>query len=155
MDAVALVIAKYFYLVALALAAVYFFLQPGRVKKAMVVCGVIIAPLTSLIAKLAGHFYYNARPFVVGHFAPLLAHAADNGFPSDHTLLAAAIAMIVFFFDKKWSVVLFALAVVIGWSRVYAGIHHVTDIVGSIVIALIAGGIYYLLAKKFGWEVKA
>ncbi len=154
MDAVAIVIAKYFYLVVLALAAVYFFLQPGRIKKAMVICGVIIAPLAYLIAKSAGHFYDNARPFVVGHFTPLIAHAADNGFPSDHVLLTAAVAMIVFFFNKKWSAVLFVLAALIGWARVYSGIHHVTDVVGSIAIALLAGGVYRLLAKKFGWEVK-
>ncbi len=154
MDTIAIVIAKYFYLLVLALAAVYFLLQPGRVKKAMVVCGVIVAPLAYVIAKIAGHFYYNARPFVVGHFTPLLAHVADNGFPSDHVLLTAAVATIIFFFNKKWSVVFLVLAALIGWARVYVGIHHVTDVLGSIVIALIAGGIYNLLAKKFGWEVK-
>ena len=41
------------------------------------------------------------RPFVVQHVAPLFPRDADNGFPSDHTLLATFFAVCVFFYSRK------------------------------------------------------
>jgi undecaprenyl-diphosphatase len=113
----------------------------------MAICGAFIAIVSYIISRIAGALYFDPRPFVVGHFIPLIAHAADNGFPSDHVLLTGALAMIVWFYNKKLSIVLWVLALLIGWARVYVGIHHTADIVGSIVIVLAVGGAYALLEK--------
>lgn len=143
-DAVAVFIAQYLYLFVLLIAVIFFMIQPRALKKSMVVCGVIVAPVAYVISRISSLFYYDPRPFVVGHFTPLIAHVADNGFPSDHVLLTGAVAMIVWFYNKKWSVALWALALLIGWARVYVGVHHTTDIVGSIVMVLAAGALYQL-----------
>lgn len=148
LDSFAIFVAQYLYLFVVLGAAVYFFTRPKQVMKRMAICGVIVAPLAFIISRIAQHFYYDPRPFVVGHFIPLIAHAADNGFPSDHVLLTAAIAMIVTFFSRKWGIVFWALALLIGWARVFVGVHHITDIVGSIVINLIAGLVYYLAVAR-------
>ncbi len=140
--------AEYLYLVVLLVAAILFFKQPRRIQKNLIVCGVIIAPLSYILAKIGGALYYDARPFVVGHFIPLIQHAADNGFPSDHMLLVSAVAMIVTFYNKKVGAALWVLALLVGFSRVAAGVHHVTDIVGSIVFVLIAAAIYYFTIGK-------
>lgn len=151
MDPLVIFIAQYFYLFVLAFAALFFFLQPRHIQKSMVICGVIVAPLAFVISRIASRLYYDPRPFVVGHFVPLFAHAADNGFPSDHVLLTGAIAMIIFFYNKKWSVPFWALAVLIGWARVASGVHHTVDIAGSIVIVLVSGAVYYFaLGRKRG-----
>ncbi len=149
-DAIAVFIAQYLYLFVIAAAAVFFFTQPRNIQKSMIVCGVIIAPLAYIIAKIASHFYDNPRPFVVGHFIPLIAHAADNGFPSDHVLLTGAIATIVWFYNKKWGVALWVLALLIGGARVYSGIHHVADSAGSVAIVLVAGTVYYFIVRRGG-----
>ncbi len=148
MDQIAIIIAKYFYLLVIAIGAVYFLFQPRNIQKSMAICAVVIAPLAYILAKIAGFLYYNPRPFVVGHFVPLIAHVADNGFPSDHVLLTGAVAMIVWFYNKKVSSVLWVLALLIGWARVFAGIHHVADIAGSIVIVLISGAAYYFFISR-------
>ncbi|HUZ93013.1 MAG TPA: phosphatase PAP2 family protein [Candidatus Paceibacterota bacterium] len=149
MDAIAIFIAKYLYLFVLAALAIFFFLRPRKAWKDMVICGVIVAPLAYVLAKIGSLLYADPRPFVVGHFIPLIAHAADNGFPSDHVLLAGAVAMVVWFFNKKLSAVLWIMALLIGWARVYSGIHHPADIAGSIAFVLIAGAIYALAMKKY------
>jgi undecaprenyl-diphosphatase len=140
--------AEYLYLVVLLVAAIFFFKQPRRIQKSMIVCGVIIAPVSYILAKIGGALYYDARPFVVGHFIPLIPHALDNGFPSDHMLLVSAVAMIVTFYNKRIGAVLWALALLVGIARVAAGVHHVTDIVGSIVFVLIAAAVYYFTVGK-------
>ncbi|MHB8173963.1 MAG: phosphatase PAP2 family protein [Nitrospirota bacterium] len=148
MDAVAVFIAQYLYLFVLLTGAIFFFKQPRKIQKSMVVCGVIIAPLAYIVSRIAGLFYFDPRPFVVGHFIPLIAHAPDNGFPSDHVLLTGAVAMVVWFYNRKLSLVLWAIALLIGLARVYSGIHHVVDIMGSIVIVLVVGTVYALIMEK-------
>ena len=148
METVIIFIAQYLYLFALLGAALFFLSQPKDIKKSMAVCGLIVAPLAFIVSRIASHFYYDPRPFVVGHFAPLIAHAADNGFPSDHVLLTGAVAMVVWFYNKKWGAALWAFALLIGWARVYAGIHHWTDIFGSIAIVLISGAVYLLAVQR-------
>lgn len=146
MDAMVVFIAQYLYVLVILVGIIFFFLQPRRIQKNMTICAVIIAPLAYVISRIAGFLYYDPRPFVVGHFIPLIAHAADNGFPSDHVLLTGTAAMVIWFYSKKLSGTLWLLALLIGWARVYSGIHHVTDIAGSIVIVLISGLIYYVWA---------
>ena len=140
--------AKYLYLVALAVAAVYVFMQPRKEQKRLLILACIALPVCYLVAKVGSSIYYDPRPFVVGNFAPLVPHAADNGFPSDHTLLMAAIASVVYAHSRKVGALLWALAILVGTSRVAAGIHHPLDIAGSIVIAAATtAGVYFLLQK--------
>lgn len=147
MNLIMIFIAKYFYIISVLGIIIFFIKQPRAIKKSMIVCGAIIAPLSYIIAKISSAFYYNPRPFVMGHFIPLVAHAPDNGFPSDHTLLAGAIAMIIWFYNKKISYWFWGIAFLIGIARVYVGIHHIADILGSIIIVIISGIIYFIFKK--------
>ena len=88
------------------------------------------------IAKVVAHFWYDTRPFVADNLTPLIPHAPDNGFPSDHMLLGAAIASVVLAYNRTWGIVLWILALLVGLSRVAAGVHHLADIAGSIAIAV-------------------
>ena len=105
-------------------------------------------PLTYILAKIAGYIIYDPRPFVVEHIKPLIAHAADNGFPSDHTLLTSVIASVIFAYNKKLGMVLFAISIAIGSARVLAGIHHPLDIVGAMVISIVAVYVSWTLIQR-------
>ena len=143
MDTLIIFIAKYLLFVSAAIAVLYFLKQTRQKQKEILIFAVILLPLSYIIAKVVGHLYFDPRPFVVGHFTPLLPHAADNGFPSDHTLLAAAISFAVFRFNKKVGFGLLILAILVGLARVLAGVHHTVDIAGSIIIALAT---YYIIS---------
>lgn len=127
--------ARYLTSVMIVITLVYFFRQKREKRWRIFVFALISLPFIYLVGKLATLLYYNERPFAVGNFTPLVAHIADNGFPSEHTLLSAAIASIIYFFNKKLGTFLFLLAFLVGIARVLAGVHHVLDITGSIVIA--------------------
>ena len=130
--------AKYLVAVPVLALLAYFFLGVKRRRHRLVWLTVISFPLAYLIARILGHLFYSARPFVVGNFVPLIAHAADNGFPSDHTLIAATIAMVVLYFNRRWGVTLWIVAALIGIARVLAGVHHTSDIIGSMLIAIVS-----------------
>ncbi len=114
--------------------ALYFL--KGKKRIYLILLSAISLPIAFIVSRIAGALFYNARPFVVGHFAPLIDHAADNGFPSDHVLLAATLSTLVFFMNRRLGTIAWVVTVVVGISRVAAGVHHPSDIVGSALIAL-------------------
>lgn len=130
--------AKYSYLLVLMFCAIAFLLLPNKTKRQVFVLSLFAVPIAFIFSKIADKLFENPRPFVVEKIQPLIPHAANNGFPSDHTLIAAVAAAIIFTYNKKWGMILFILAFASGYFRVLAKVHHLTDILGSIVIAAAA-----------------
>ncbi|HEY8992838.1 MAG TPA: phosphatase PAP2 family protein [Candidatus Microsaccharimonas sp.] len=135
------------YLAAL-LGLIYWLFLANKQKKYLIIFGAITGIVAFILAKVGSTLFYNARPFVSEHLTPLIQHATDNGFPSDHTLLAASIAVTVFAVSKKWGIGFMVLAIIIGASRVMAHVHHPIDIIGSLVFSFIGGMVAYFLAPK-------
>lgn len=148
MDTFIIFTAKYLYIVIGLIAAVYWLTLPNRQKIRVLAFGLIAATVGYALVKLGGMAFYDPRPFVTGHLAPLYPHAPDNGFPSDHTALTASIAVTIYFVSKKLGIGLMVLAVLVGVSRVMAHIHHPIDIIGSLIFALIGGVVAYYLTPK-------
>lgn len=140
--------AKYLYLAVILVAFIYFLRQGRATQKQMIILGVISLPAIYIVAKAIGFFYFDPRPFVVGHFTPLIPHAADNGFPSDHTLISAAFASLLFPFNKRISTGAWALTLVVGAARIYVGVHHFIDIFGAILIAMAVTFVVYEFIKN-------
>ncbi len=136
LDTIAVYGAEYLYIGLLAIALVWYLRQPRRAQVEMIAWGIVALPVMYIFLIIAGMIYFDPRPFVVGDFLPLIPHAPDNGFPSDHTLLCSATASIVFFYNKKFSGVLWLLTALVGTSRVYTGLHHPLDIIASVVMAM-------------------
>lgn len=139
--------AKYLYFVIIIISGVWFLGQPRLKKKEILIILCICLPLVFIISKISGSLYYNARPFVVGYFKPLIPHLADNGFPSHHALLVCAISTVIFTFNKRIGLLLWVLALFVGLSRVYVGVHHFVDILGSIFISIISVTAVYFSLK--------
>ncbi len=68
----------------------------------------------------------------------MIAHVADNGFPSEHMLFASTIAMLMLYVNKRVGIFLWIIALCIGAARVAAGVHHTLDVAGAILIAVVA-----------------
>lgn len=142
--------AKYLYIAIVAIAFIYFVQQTRAVKKRIVILNAIALPSIYAIAKSISLFYYSTLPFVEGNFTPLIPHEADNGFPSEHVLFGAAISSVLYLFNKKVSAALWALTFIVGVSRVYAGVHHLGDVAGSIIIAIL--GTTFIHGLILGWK---
>lgn len=144
--------AKYLYLVIILIAiCVVIFLSVDN-KRQLFKFSLLAFPLSFLVAKILNYFIYNVRPFVVEHIQPLIDHAADNGFPSDHTLLSATIASVIFVYSRKLGILLFCLTLIMGIARVLAKVHHPIDVFGSMAIAIFMSLISWLLLKRYSTE---
>lgn len=114
-------------------------LRTARSKKVEMASAVIIAGVLALaIARITSKLYYDPRPFVSGNVRPLIQHAADNGFPSDHTLLSATLTGVLYFYNRTWAGAALLLTLAIGLARILAHVHSPIDILGSLVIGTAA-----------------
>lgn len=110
------------------------------IRWVVVIC--ITAVLAFVCAQVGAAVFNDPRPFTQDHVKPLISHAADNGFPSDHGLLAALVVAAILLLDLRFVAIFVVLGVLVDWARVGAGIHHVTDVVGSaafVALGLVVG----------------
>src|SRR5215831_12706884 len=140
--------ANYLWYAIIGIAVLMLFMLPRREQIRILVLAAVVLPLTYLISLIAGALYYDPRPFVIGHFVPLIPHKPSNGFPSDHVLWSAAISAITFSTKRYVSLILWLLTLLVGASRVYLGVHHPIDIVGSIAIAIVVSVLVHLLLRR-------
>lgn len=89
------------------------------------------------IGQVIGHIWPEPRPFMLHLGAQFLAHDPDPGMPSDHvtvfwSLACAALAARRF---RGWAAPLFALGLLVGWTRVFLGVHFPFDVLGALPVA--------------------
>jgi undecaprenyl-diphosphatase len=116
-------------------------------KKRLFLTLIIGSVVGFILLKLASLLYYDPRPFMNSDIQPLFKHAADNGFPSDHTTLSALAAFIVLAFSRKIGIVMTILAITIGSARVFAHVHSWIDILGGLFVAGLAAYIAVTVQK--------
>lgn len=143
LDTLSIFGAKYLFIVIAGIALVYFLKQPRSRQKRIVIFAALTLPLTYIASKVGALLYNDPRPFVAGHFIPLVQHEPDNGFPSDHVLLCAGIAAVIYPSRKGLSLILWALTLLVGVSRIHTGLHHPVDIIGSTIMAIVVAAIVY------------
>ena len=91
----------------------------------------------------------RTRPYDVNTGIQLLvAKLRDYSFPSGHTAASFASATALYFAGEKklWKPAL-VLACLIAVSRLYLYVHYPTDVLGGVVIGIIAGYLGYRLVK--------
>jgi undecaprenyl-diphosphatase len=110
-----------------------------RDRRALVIVIFIALLLACGLSYLIGHIYPTMRPFADGVVTNYIKHSADYSFPSDHMTFACTVAF-GFILGRvyKLGIFLLLLAFVIGWSRIYLGIHYPLDIAGGLVLGFLS-----------------
>lgn len=112
---------------------------------------VFLSMLLSLALAMAiSSVYYHPRPFAMGLGTTLIHKAPDSSFPSDHTTVMFASSFPLIFFGRyrKEGSLFFLLAVLVGFSRIFCGIHFPFDITGSFLVALLTGTVLFLFKER-------
>jgi undecaprenyl-diphosphatase len=90
-------------------------------------------------AIVLSHLSGQLRPFQAHQVHQLIAHEPGVSLPSDHATAAFTLAFGVFaFLSRRWGLVLAVAALLIGFARVWVGVHYPGDIVAGAVIGGIA-----------------
>jgi len=143
-----IICAKYLFIAIPLLLLYVFWTLSNAQRKTLVLRGLIVCILAILLAKGGGALYNEPRPFVVQHVAPLIPHEADNGFPSDHTLLCFACAFLLVPFSPRMIGPALLISVTVALARVASLLHSPLDIVASIVMAAVANVIAFVAIRE-------
>ena len=89
------------------------------------------------------------RPFNVNpELVTLIKHPSSFSFPSGHTSGSFTAALVLFhLMPKKIGVPAVVLATMIGFSRMYVGVHYPTDVLGGIAVGIIASTVAILVVR--------
>lgn len=84
-------------------------------------------------------FVHRVRPYDAGITQLLIGPSADWSFPSDHaTASMAVVAAFALHGLRRRTSMLFVLAVIVCWSRIYVGTHYLSDILGGALTGVLA-----------------
>lgn len=128
---------------------VYLFEHKDKLKGVSDLIVVIITAGTAwTAATYLKLFFHTLRPFEV--FPSVVTLVSQNGFafPSGHAAFFMAIATSLWFYHKRLAIFFGISAILIGISRVIAGIHFPIDILGGLALGFILGMIMPLIINK-------
>jgi membrane-associated phospholipid phosphatase len=113
---------------------------------------VALGVMAYLVTKVLAHVTIDPRPYIVTHTRPLIPVARDNGFPSDHVLLAAVLTASLWWIDRCWLGAFAAGTTLVLLGRLGIGAHHTIDVLGSVAIAAVVALILAVAPLPPAWN---
>lgn len=112
---------------------------------------VSLAMIDSLCGLVIKKMVIRPRPFVTVVEIIQKSPASGYSFVSNHAANMFGIAIYMSFFYPRWRAVWWIIALVIGYSRVYNGVHYFTDVLFG---GLIGGCMSYLIARLINYRLR-
>lgn len=88
---------------------------------------------------------FNGHEYRGGMYGFVSNHAANFG------MLASLVGLTLRNFNKKWLPACIIVFIVVGYSRIYLGVHYPADVAVGGLLGITIGTLLYLLLKKYFW----
>ncbi|ALI01084.1 undecaprenyl-diphosphate phosphatase [Pseudomonas sp. FW306-02-F02-AA] len=125
-------------------------LQGARRQRAVALTATLSIVFALGCNLLISSLWFHPRPFMLGLGQNFLAHAAESSFPSDHATVMFALAFgLILASLRKLGLLVLLLGALVGWARVYLGVHFPFDIAGSFLVSLISA---WLVKQVLDWR---
>lgn len=94
-----------------------------------------------IITEIIRMIYYRPRPFLFFNFTPLISESNSAAFPSGHATFFFSLAGVIWMLDRKWGWRFVIAAVLMGFARVFVGVHWPLDIAGGAAVGIFSAWI--------------
>lgn len=102
-----------------------------------------------LIANMLKMAVMRLRPFEsLSQIIPL-TRPDGYSFPSQHSTVFATLTVIAFHLDVRFGYVMLFLTLLIGFSRIVAGVHYPLDVIAGFILGGIVGYSFVFFFKKY------
>lgn len=92
--------------------------------------------LTNVAVAIINQHWFRLRPFASYQLELLFYAPTDSSFPSNPAAITFAIATGVWFANRKIAILMYALSVVFGISRIYAGVFYPLDVIAGCLLGI-------------------
>ena len=140
--------------------ALFIIARRGKSALLLLLCAGLAVGLSDFIASgVLKPLVQRTRPcFALEHVRLLISQPRSYSFASSHAANSMAIAVVTWLFfsrgvvvEKLFTLVMFCYAVMVGFSRIYVGVHYPTDVLAGMVIGTCSALLFYLI---FSWLAK-
>jgi undecaprenyl-diphosphatase len=149
LNAIAIISAEYlpYFLVLGFFVLVYY--QASWRRRVYLFCEGSLAVILSrgLITEIIRLFYKEQRPFSFYNFTPLINESGWS-FPSGHAAFFFALAMVIWYADRRWGIAYFALVTLMAIARIYVGVHWPLDVIAGAVIGIGSAMLVHWLLRE-------
>lgn len=88
------------------------------------------------------------RPYLSIPEAKKLVFASSYSFPSAHAANAAGVAILSNIYYPKYKYIYWTIVFLIGFSRIYVGVHYPGDVLGGVLIGILVGWALNMVKKR-------
>lgn len=127
----------------LILAAVMIYFPKTRKAGVLVLLAIVLGYLINNF--MLKDLIERPRPWIdISALEPLIYASNPNSFPSGHTCIAFAVSGIICRMQSKgWALASIAAAILMGFSRLYVGVHYPTDVIAGAIVGIICSQIIW------------
>ncbi len=115
---------------------------------------------------MAGELWFQTLSNVIGRHRPTypnaLEHLSGPGFPSGHSVTTVLLAWMILYLlvphiysaarRAALIIVVVLISIIIILSRLFLGLHYITDVVAGVFLGLAWGGLVYTLIDLYFWR---
>lgn len=126
-------------------------LIPKKTRKAGFISFLALTASLFINNLLLKNLIRRVRPYdVCSTLLPLVAKPLDFSFPSGHTGSSFASACVLYrYLPKKAGIAALLLALLIGLSRLYVGVHYPGDVLAGVVTGILSGCLADWVYQKY------
>ena len=118
-----------------------------RHQRGVMVAGIGVG-IANIMVKLSNVLYFRPRPFDSIEVELLFYPPTDSSFPANPVVITVAMATGVWMANKRMGTIMYVMAFIYGFSRVYSGVFYPLDVLGGALIGLSASYLVYFVLKR-------
>lgn len=150
---------KWNFVLPLAILYLFLLLTSGRRVRILLLSSLVLLLLADGSATALTRSFYRARPCrALEHMRLLIGCSSSSSFPSHHAANVFAVASFLVYTYRRTVIPLTLLAFLVGYSRIYVGVHYPLDVLGGAALgtglgllgAVLAGRIAHSCEKRAG-----
>lgn len=119
----------------------FLWFTPGKdreVRRRCCILSFLGVCVASLISFALGKIWFRKRPFTRDYrIWNFTGHKANASFPSNHTMNGAVVVMELLSMHMKGSRLMTLMAMILAFSRLFAGVHYPSDLLGGTAVAFL------------------
>lgn len=135
---------------------VVLWIRGSRRRRLLAFALALALAIAMVISFAIGFIAFRPRPFMVSLGHSLVDHRPNASFPSNHALaFAVGAAVLALVRQYRMACLAAVIGALVGWSRVYVGVHYPSDLFGAIIVAIPAALISLAVTARRGASIVA